>query len=66
MNVRETLKSLTVEQRDAIMEKFNKVESGIVELSEGKFIGVHITDFSGLTVEESLGAWCVGQLEHPS
>jgi hypothetical protein len=66
MNVRDTLKSLTQEQRDAIMDKFNKVEQGIVELPEGKFIGVHIDDFSNLIVDETLGAWCVGHLEHPS
>ncbi len=66
MNVRDTLKSLTDDQRDLIMDKFNKVESGIVELGEGRFIGVHIEDFSGKIIEDSLGAWCVGVLEAPS
>ncbi len=66
MNVRETLKSLSDDQRAIIMTKFDKVESGIVELGEGQFIGVHITDFSGLVIEESLGVWCVGFLEAPS
>lgn len=64
--VRETLKNLTDEQREVIMSKFNKVESGIVELGEGRFIGVHIDNFIGMIIEDSLGAWCVGILEHPS
>ncbi len=66
MNVRDTLKNLTSEQREVIMDKFNKVESAILELGEGQFIGVHIEDFSGKVIEESLGAWCVGFLEAPS
>lgn len=66
MTVRETLKNLSDDEREAIMDKFNKVESGIVELDEGRFIGVHIEDFSGKIVEDSLGAWCVGLLEQPS
>ncbi len=66
MNVRETLKKLNKEQREIIMDKFNKVESCTLELGEGQFIGVHLEDFSGKIVEESLGVWCVGLLEHPS
>ncbi len=66
MNVRDTLKSLTDDQRAIIMAMFDKVESGILELGEGRFIGVHIEDFSGKLIEDSLGAWCVGHLEAPS
>jgi len=65
MNVRETMTTLTNEQRHAIMLSFDKCEAGIVELGEGKFIGVHLDEnaLSGLNVEDALGAWCVGTLK---
>ena len=61
MTLREILDSLPPEDRKLIFGWFNNQESGMIQLAEGRFIGVNVPDNPDLEKLIEANSWCYGQ-----
>ena len=61
--INEAFKEVNPLDRDALMEAFDNLIPFYVKLSNNRFLGAHVGDDPGLTVEETNGYWYVGTIK---
>lgn len=61
--VKTEMNKLTNEKRQQLMYAFESDIPQYVELSDGWFIGVNITDLKQLEVVDTAGAWSIGRIK---
>jgi hypothetical protein len=62
MSLRKALDSLDLQQLALLKYSLENEMSQWVMLDEKRFIGVNVTDFKQLKIEETLGKWSYGVL----
>ena len=63
MSIKSTLDSLSVEQQRQLLYAFENEFAQFIELPNKRFIGVNVSPIKHLRVEESAGAWAIGEIK---